>query len=145
MGMGYGANYADVIEIQSIKKICPKEFQAFFNIIDEAKVSLDSVAEFLDKDSELDLSHIKEDDEAVRLQDVIISTWKKLTRAFHKKTDLILYIGFHNSGEEGDRYDEVSGPYFSVGGLYQLSPAGKKLLKTVGKRNISRKFFVTFG
>ena len=47
---------------------------------------------------------------------------------------------FHNADNDGDRYDDVSGGFFHVDGVYRLTPAGKKF---AGK--IERKFFVTFG
>ena len=47
---------------------------------------------------------------------------------------------YDHSEDDGDRYDEVSGVYWSVDGMYELSEAGKKM-----KEYVSRKSFVMFG
>lgn len=63
-----------------------------------------------------------------------------LREAFTKKTGLTLYLGFHNSSDEGDRYDEVKGAYWGVGGMYELTKAGKEMDKYVDRR-----MFVQYG
>jgi hypothetical protein len=141
MSMGYGAAYADVITKKRIKRTCPTELAAFLRVIKDAGSSLENVAQHLAQDTELDLSHIEDDKEAVKKQEAIHKTWRKLQRVFKRVSEgLALDIGYHNSEDEGSRYDEVDGAFFCVGGVYRLTPAGKRF-----RRSIKRRFFVTFG
>lgn len=129
MGMGYGANFADVIEEKDLKKLCPKEYKAFDQAIDDAETDLEGIAR--------DIMYESED----VLTPKIKKAFKALTTAFEKKTGgLKVGLGFHDVEESGDRYDDVNGAYFWVDGMYQITPAGKKFSKI-----IDRKFFVTFG
>ena len=129
MGMGYGANFAEVIEDEGLRKLCPKEFKAFMGAIDKSELEdLESFARKL----------VYEDDEID--DESLVPLYDDLKKAFEKKTKLSLRLDFHCSEDDGDRYDEVNGYYWRVKGMYQLTPAGKKIDKYV-----SRKFFVTFG
>ena len=128
MSMGYASAYADTIEEKSVKKFCPKEFQALQNVIDETPCTWEDVARAGNYgDIEKDCG--KE----------IYSAYQKLYDAFEKKTGLQLFIAYHDSEDEGDRYDDVNGIYWGVNGMYQLTPAGKKMNKYV-----ERKTFVQF-
>jgi hypothetical protein len=130
MGMGYGAAYADVVEEKFIEKTCPKELMTFLNAVeDNDNVVLENVAKDL---------QFNEDNGYVTPK--IKKAYKALVAAFNKKTGLSLGIGFHDSDENGDRYDEINGVYWSVGGVWQLTPAGKK-----HESHITRSFFVNFG
>lgn len=141
MSMGYGAGYADTISKKRIKRTCPLELAAFLQAIKDAGVSLEDVAQYLAMDSDLDLSHIEGDKKAVKAQEAIHKTWRKLQRVFKRVSEgLVLCIGYHNSEDEGSQYDEVKGAFFCVGGVYRLTPAGKRF-----KRSIRRRFYVTFG
>lgn len=141
MSMGYGAGYADVISLNKVKQVCPVEYKAFFKELKVSKVKLDSFAQFIDTSCELDLAHIEDEDQAVATQEKLTELYEALQTAFHKKSGgLQLNLGFHDSDNEGDTYDEVNGAYFCVGGMYQLTPAGKKF-----NRSVKRKFFVTYG
>ena len=141
MGMGYGAGYADVVTEYFIRRQCPAEFRAFMKAIgpDGAGTDLEAIAQHLSQQCDLDLSFetTKDYEKAVGL---IHSAWKKLQRAFKRATTLDLDISYHNSNDEGDRYDDVNGAFFCVGGVWQRTPAGKKY-----QRSVSRKFYVTFG
>ena len=129
MGMGYGANYADVIEDTDVKKLCKVTYNKLMKAIeaDEDIGDLDDYAQLMvfeeiDEDSDVYLAY------------------RNLQSAFEKATDLQVYLEFHDHDEYGDRYDDINGHYWSVDGMYQLTPAGEKLKDKVG-----RKFFVTFG
>jgi hypothetical protein len=131
MGMGYGAGYADVVEEKFIKKICPKEYKAFLATVEGSEVC---------SDLEVVAREIEMGDTGDIVTKDVEKAYKALVTNFLNKTDLNLNIGFHDSDECGDRYDEVNGVYWSVGGVWKLTPAGKKY-----ETQITRKFFVTFG
>jgi hypothetical protein len=128
MGMGYAAAYADVVTEETIKKFCPKEFENLSNAIDDADDTWDNVAQSLE---------IGDDDE---VSGNVVIYFRKLQKAFEKKTGLSLCIGYHSADDDGDRYDDIDGIYWSVDGMYQLTPAGKKM-----KKYVERKTFVQFG
>jgi hypothetical protein len=145
MGMGFGANYADVMEWPQIKKIVPKEARALERALKKAGASLDDFCKVVvceDWDSlDTDVTDPKIAETIPRIQ----SAWETLSKAFTEATTvngtgLELEPRFHNSDSEGDRYDDVSGGFFHVEGMHQLTPAGKKLAD-----KIERKFYVTFG
>lgn len=130
MSMGYGANYADVIEEKFVEKIAPKELEAFHTAVkDNDNVDLENVA----KDLELG-------DDNGYLTPKIKKTYRALVRAFNKKTGLNLGIGYHSIEDNGDRYDDINGVYWSVGGVWTRTTAGKKY-----RAQITRSFFVTYG
>jgi hypothetical protein len=144
--MGYGASYADVIEWSEIKRLVPKEAHALARELKKAGVSMDNFCQAMDREH-WDYAEIALDDpgaveKAIRQ---ITSAWETLAAAFTKATTvegagLELVPRFHNADNDGDRYDDVSGGFFHVDGVYQLTPAGRKF---AGK--IERKFYVTFG
>jgi hypothetical protein len=128
MGMGYGSNFAEVIDQEKLKKLVPKELKEFLEVCEEDDTNFEEVAELIQRD---DFDNI-----SVKVQEKYL----KLRAAFTLKTKLTLELHYHNSDDEGSCYDDVSGVYWSVDGMYELSPAGKKLSKIV-----ERKFFVTYG
>jgi hypothetical protein len=140
MSMDYGAGYADVITSRSLSKICPEEYKVFNDLLKKNKVDENTLVEFMNEDRDLNLlSDIEDDDKASALQGKIVDAWVNLQSAFHKNTKgLELNMAYQEP--EGSSYDEVTGFYYCVGGMYQLTPAGKKFEKIV-----SRKFFITFG
>jgi len=125
MGMGYAANYVDCVEIDFVRETCPEEFQNLEMVLDEHNYCLDQ----LGQEGEIDDIQVGEVEDALDL----------LEKAFYTATGLTLSVGYHSS-DDGDRYDDVQGFFFSVEGAYQLSPAGER-----NKEKIERKFFVTFG
>jgi len=130
MGMGYGANYADVMEEENIKKLCRAEWDCFMEAIeaDEDLAGVEDVAHMIYFDS-------MDDD------DPIGKALEQLKESFHIATDgLELHLGFHDHDECGDRYDEINGYFWGIDGMYELTEAGKKF-----EDKVSRKHFVTFG
>jgi len=136
MGMGYCASFADVIEIEDLKKVGKiKELLAELEeTLGKHDVSFDTLAEEVSRD-------IDEIEEEVYEELSLIV--KQICKEFKDKTGLSLEIEYHNSDDDGDRYDEVSGGFWRIGGMYVVSPEGQKLLDT--GINIVRKFFVTYG
>jgi hypothetical protein len=130
MSMGHGANYADVVDEKFVQDTCPKELEAFLTAVeDHDSVDLENVAH------DLELG-----DDNGYLTPKIKRTYKALVKAFNKKTGLVLGIGYHSIEDNGDRYDDINGVYWSVGGVWTRTPAGKK-----HQAKITRSFFVTCG
>jgi len=145
MGMGYCSNYSDVVSKSFIKRLCPKQFKAFMDSLIIPKWELEDWARYLNDVTELNLPNDFEKE--ADFQDSIKFTdrcWSDLREAFYQATKVDmshLYIDLeYHSPEEGDIYDGVSGAFFVVGGVYELTPAGKKF-----QQAIERKFYVTFG
>lgn len=127
MGMGYGANYADVIESNDVANVCEITWKKLEAALKSDDMSLEDFAHLLyfndvDEDSDTYLAYLS------------------LQKAFNHFTGLDLYLGFHDKEECGDRYDQINGYYWNVDGMYELTEAGKKMESVV-----DRKFFVTFG
>lgn len=128
MSMGYGAGYADVIDQDNVRKFVKKEFDIFMGCIEGCELDLETFAHYADTDN---LEGYDED---------LVKAYENLCEAFEKKKGLSLHLNCHSKSDEGDRYDGVDGAYWSVGGMYQLTSAGKKM-----KNYVDRKMFVQFG
>ena len=129
MGMGYGASYADVVSDEFVEKTCPnelKELKELKEAIEASDYDWDSFAQEWQYDDG--------DDEEIE------SAYIKLTKAFEKITGLGVNICYHDQHDEGDRYDQINGAFWTVDGVYELSKAGKKY-----ENEIDRKLFVSFG
>ena len=146
MGMGSFAVGSFVIEYDDLKKICPEEIatiegEKFFNDIGWGTIgqwkSWGDTDQFKDEIYTL-YTNDKEDiddvvEEYVKIYDKHIIN---LFKAFHKKTDLVLYIDFYNE-EDGDKYDnpgDKDGCIFCVNGMLQLTPAGEKFKDIISER-----------
>jgi hypothetical protein len=147
--MGYGANFAEVITPAALKRLCPKTFKIFRETLEDAQMDEETLAQHaLDYDIEIDpdILYHKELIQAVH------KAYKALQKDFNRRvigslpgsaqtkesSRLSLVLNFHDSNENGDKYDEVNGPFWEVLGMYQLSPAGKKIA-----RSVRRRFWVT--
>ena len=129
MGMGYGAAIADTIEQDFVKEVCSKEFDALLEALDKnPDITLEDFARSIVEEEENDSTK------------GIHRAYKDLIAEFEKKTGLFLFIGYHDSENDGDRYDEVDGVYWNVENVYQYTPSGEKY-----KEKITRHFFVQFG
>jgi hypothetical protein len=56
----------------------------------------------------------------------IEALFSSLCSEFNKETGLFLNIGYHNSSDEGSRYDDVDGFFWEVHGVYERTPAAVK-------------------
>jgi len=125
MGMGYAANYAEVIEDKNVGVICPVEHRAFMVSLKAHDMTLDEFACNLSID----------EGNGIELE----NDYDKVCEEFHNKTGLHLSLGYH-SRDDGDRYDDVTDGFWQVEGMYELSEAGKKL-----EHLVQLKWYVTFG
>lgn len=125
MGMGYSAAYCDVVQESFVKKTVPKEWHDLETRLTLNKMSWEDLARGLQME---------------QVDDDVWDAYDRLTKAFEKKTKLYLALLYHNSSDEGDRYDDVDGMFWGVDGVHQYTPAGEKY-----KGEIERKFYVQFG
>ena len=108
-------------------------------------VSMDDFCRAMSQDAWNEAQGARDDDNAIEQAITQIeSAWKKLADTFTKTTTvdgagLELQPCYHDS-DDGDRYDDVEGGFFHVGGVYQLTPAGTKYAE-----KIERLGFVEFG
>ena len=112
MGMGYSAAWADVIDRRDVKKLCPREYRELINVIKCEGRTIEEIAQEYGWDNE-----IQSDD--------IGSALDVLCQAFDAKTGLSLSLCYYDP-DKGDRYDTIDEAYWSVEGVYELTPAGKK-------------------
>ena len=112
MGMGNSAAYADVIEESELIKIgtCGKLLKKLQLLkSDECDNILIALAQGYDLCELGDKSFEKK----------VYKASENLMREFKKVTGLDLSFGYHDSSNEGDRYDDVDGFFWAVEGMYQ--------------------------
>lgn len=127
MGMGYSANFADVIEDKDVAELCPDEYKALMSALQKEGLEFEDFAR--------EKSYEDFDNE------VVDAAYNALREAFNVASHgAYLTIGYHDSDNQGDCYDDVSGAYWDVGGLIRPTKAAKFL---GGK--VKRQGFVTFG
>ena len=139
MASGMCPNWADVVQEELLIQICPQELKEFNAALLEADIS---EWEFHQTwlSGEKSSSEQKSEDGNVNQNDNPYRALQALIDMFRTKTGgLELDILFHDT-EDGDRYDEVEGLFFTASGVYQYTPAGEKF-----KQFIERKGWVDFG
>lgn len=129
MGAGYSANYADVIEESFIEEVAPNELAKFKKALEDEEVDFDDFASRL-----YDLTDFTD------INDEVYGAMEELQSQFEDVTGLKLDLNYHNSEDEGSRYDDIEGAFWSVRGVYTLTPAGQKYLD-----KIQRCHYVIFG
>jgi len=146
MGMGYGGSYADVIKESTLAILIPNEWEHFTNLLDNFDVSFDSFAQYYDwEEDHADLTE-EENEELRKSFDEVVKAFKAVTASGTEYDDgLKLCLYYHNSCDNGSRYDEVDGGHFHVEGLYVKSPAFMRLEDKAGINAISRSFYVWYG
>lgn len=135
MGMGYGANYADVIKPEAVAKIVPDAYKAFEDALKAMGIDFEELCRII-AECDNDNGHEQACQDAM----------EALNDAFYKATitedkGLQLCSGYHRE-DDGDRYDEVTGGYFELHGVYQKSPAAERFADVLG---LERRFYVNFG
>ena len=128
MGMGYAANFDWVISKEDLEKICGEEVRMIDFLCDKFGVSWDQIASAYVYHDSINFYNIDDEEEAERMDSEVFDTLSELTKKFKAKTNLELELGYHNSSDNGDRYDDIDGVYFSVSGAYKLTDEAIKLL-----------------
>lgn len=119
--MSHYASYADVIDKDQLKKLCPKSYKLF-------KKELKAI------ENELNPFDICETDS---VPDSFKNALNALQSDFNKTTGLSIVLMHRDDEAEGDF---IPGYFFHVEGVYELTPAAKKL-----KKYIDREFWVVYG
>jgi hypothetical protein len=149
MGMGHAGCSADVIEEKDISKVgkCGKLLGELETLLREADSSedLDSLAQQLYSNGECigdAVGELEGLNEGQRKQ--VKAVYEALQVEFKKKTGMTLDLFYHSQDEDGDRYDEVDGRFWTVYGWYCISPKAKKAQKRF-KIKVETKFYTNFG
>ena len=152
MGMGMSACFTDAIDNEKLYKLFPAEHDNLMIELGKAYENKDKSAEkladvrpqtsgeLLDEFAEAACNDACGRDDLDERFAGAKKALDKLARAFKRKYGLVLTLCYHDP-DDGDRYDEVSGAYWDMDGLYVLSKGARKL----GKGNFERKFFTHFG
>jgi hypothetical protein len=144
MGTGHYAQYADTVEERLVRELCPQEYNAFLEYLQEHDGDLTVLA------IALHWSH--EDWKGIRWDSLewdfdgdvqtVETLFNSLKTAFEKATTvgdkgLRLSFVYHEAENRGD---ELNGYAWEVGNVYQWSPAGEKF-----HQHITRLFWTNFG
>lgn len=134
MGMGNYPCYADTITEDFVRKICPDEIETFMLILEGLGTSPGAYAQAIQIQDDIETALNVLADQA----ELIDNAWAVLASAFLEKTGgLELGMVYHDAEDRGD---ELDGWSFSVGGVFDYTPAGKKY-----QNEIERKSWTVFG
>ena len=145
MSMGYGANYADVIKPETLgsvigdKKLVNGFVKKFNEYELEEYESSYELVQTINGDAPMDI-----DTDRAAFKN-LKKEWDKISSKFTEVTGLKIFVEYHDSENEGSRYDDVDGMYFCVGGLWQPTKKFREFKKKFGDEAITRAFYVTFG
>ena len=138
MSNGMCPCFADVVQEELLEQLCPDELKEFREALAEVNISEHEFQQIW-QSGESGPPEQENQAEAERVKKAAYGALEILIEAFDNKTGLELDIGYHDLAN-GDRYDEVSGLFFTVSGVYQYTDAGEKF-----KQFIERKNWVEFG
>jgi len=117
MSMGHSACTAWTISDEDCAKVCKKAWKNMVLALGDKNMTLDEAAEQMDVDEPL--------------PDYISSAIAGFMHEFSKKTGLSINLGWHNSAEDGDIYDDVRGHFWDLGGVTYMTAKAKKLGKKI--------------
>ena len=139
MASGMRPYWADVVQVELLGRLCPGEYKRFTDALLEVDISEWELHQAWHS-GEKSLPDPEGKDDPEKHTDNPYRALRALIKTFRFKTgSLELDICFHDPNN-GDRYDQVSGLFFTVDGVYQYTPAGEKF-----KRFIERKGWVEYG
>jgi len=120
MGMGYVACSEWVISNEKVKEIVSNEYDKFIKALLNNDISIEEFA------MEAEFDDVVWDDFCSEAG----LAYEELIKAFKDKTDIRIYLKYHNQEIDGDRYDEVDGAFFVLdwNDMYQLTPEAKALI-----------------
>ena len=132
MSSGYAANCAWTMSWENIKGIVPKEAKELEELISPHNISIDDICHAYQYE---ELKELCEDyegdcDDFTDSVEVIV---RSLTKEFKKITHLDITFYHHDMDNEGDVYDDVSGGYFVIDGVEELTLSGEKYQEILQK------------
>ena len=127
MSMGHSAVFSVVIEEEDLEKLKLEELSLFYQAVEDAGTTVENVA-IVVRFGDYDI-----DDLYVDNPRPVADAYEKLREAFKARTGLELFLNTHNSEDEGDIYDDVSGCFWelSFSDVYMLTPEAEKLQETI--------------
>ena len=138
MGMGYASCFDWTVDEDKVKQMCEEEYRIVDELLKKYGESWRGLAYTIRFGDQF---HDLEDEES---EDIFFS-FDQLVKRFKEKTDLTLVLSYHNQDDDGQRYDEVDGHFFTVlfQEVFELTPVAKKA-KEKGI-DIRLKTYVTYG
>ncbi|KKL78544.1 hypothetical protein LCGC14_2023790 [marine sediment metagenome] len=124
MSMSNYACFADCIDEEFVKSICPDEYTILVQEANKEDYGLEHYADELHYDDVCENAAVND-------------AFNHLCMAFDKAIGLLLGIVYHSAEDRGD---DLDGYAFTVDKVYVPSEAGKKHMQY-----ITRKFWTTFG
>lgn len=137
MAMGYYGIQVVHIKDEDIKKIVPKEFFNLKSFAEKSGLTLNDVAIAEHYNDALKTT--------INIEEKVFNLLESLYIAFKEKTEIGLYLAYHDNLNYGSAYDEIDGYYFALdwGDIYTFTPAAK-LLQKLGV-DFEDKDFVVYG
>lgn len=134
MSMDNYPQHAETVTNDFVKGQCPEQHNALIDYLKGIGIDdLDSIAFDLDET----LGREKIDDVTEEQDERIRELVDELADTFEKKTDLTLYLRYHDAQDKGD---EVDGMFWEVDEVWMRTPAGKKY-----ENEITSKGWTVFG
>ena len=137
MSMGYCGDFADVISEATLRKVpgVVEKLDALIEFLEEYNIEL---YEFADK-----FMYSEAVFPEYAVNDKITELYGDLCDTFAEQTGLAISVGYHDSENDGDKYDDLNGVYWEVLSAYTIRPEAKQFLEKYG--HIRRAFFVKYG
>ena len=131
MGMGYGACNAIVVDTDKLKEMNLSSYYLLMNALNKYDVSFEEFARAISLDDDI-LVLDEAGDQEVLCEDMtqdLLELYKALGLEFEKETGLHIYLIYHNSADNGDRYDEIDGAVWGLDfhDVYKMTPEAEAL------------------
>jgi hypothetical protein len=132
MSMSHYANTAWVATAETLEKSLPSAWKKFTDVLGD--VSVNEFCQACQLDHDLDVSDVRKNE--------IAKAWKEFVSTFMAATTvsgegLTITPRYHEDGERGD---DISGGFFEIDGMEELTPAGEKYHGL-----FQRAYWVTYG
>ena len=132
MGMGHAANHVVRVHECLIKKLCRDEWKNLAANLAAFKVDGTGLTM-----GDLALLYKREEE----IPEEVREAFTGVCSAFKAKTGIDISIDYHDSENEGSRYDDIQGVYwYALDGVFIRTKAGDKY-----KEHLTEEGFVTFG
>jgi len=127
MSSGYSAVHTVTMDEKEIDKIVGGLISELKKKLDWCGLTLIEFFEFVEFYNTFPITNEFNPEEIEELEEVSKNLYETIQKEFRNKTNLELFLNYHNSDEYGSTYDDVNGYFWEIGGAYTHSPAGKKL------------------